>query len=89
MNDLESDDKIQRGCKNPLQDHQSSVVPEKPCLIRMDASFITPHAQRERGKVIGCGVHLTLSTSKACNFTHPPRTGDAYAREYSMYVGTS
>ena len=22
--------------------------------------FITPHAQRERGKVIGCGVHLYI-----------------------------
>ena len=32
---------------------------------------------------------ISLSTSKACNFTHPPRTGDAYAREYSYYVGTS
>ena len=21
-------------------------------------TFITPHAQRERGKVIGCGVHI-------------------------------
>ena len=22
--------------------------------------FITPHAQRERGKVIGCGVHIYI-----------------------------
>ena len=25
-------------------------------------SLITPHAQRERGKVIGCGVHISEST---------------------------
>ena len=28
------------------------------------ACFITPHAQRERGKVIGCGVHICLWTKK-------------------------
>ena len=22
--------------------------------------FVTPHAQRERGKVIGCGVHIYM-----------------------------
>ena len=25
-----------------------------------DSIFITPHAQRERGKVIGCGVHIYI-----------------------------
>ena len=26
--------------------------------------FITPHAQRERGKVIGCGVHIYVCGRK-------------------------
>ena len=28
------------------------------CLV-----FITPHAQRERGKVVGCGVHIYVCYS--------------------------
>ena len=27
-------------------------------MVYHKALFITPHAQRERGKVIGCGVHI-------------------------------
>ena len=29
-------------------------------LFLFSHAFITPHAQRERGKVIGCGVHIYI-----------------------------
>ena len=32
---------------------------EELCIRQPDShKLITPHAQRERGKVIGCGVHI-------------------------------
>ena len=33
------------------------------CLAIEDALFITPHAQRERGKVIDRGVHIYIYMS--------------------------
>ena len=30
------------------------------CTMSHEVGFITPHAQRERGKVIGCGVHIYI-----------------------------
>ena len=33
------------------------IISSSPCL----PAFITPHAQRERGKVIGCGVHMFVN----------------------------
>ena len=33
-------------------------------LMKMIISIITPHAQRERGKVIGRGVHIYMSVVK-------------------------
>ena len=32
--------------------------------IRMSINIITPHAQRERGKVIGRGVHIVCGRKK-------------------------
>ena len=29
-------------------------------LIKQLGCLITPHAQRERGKMIGCGVHIYI-----------------------------
>ena len=33
-------------------------------LGTIPCSFVTPHAQRERGKVIGCGVHIMFVDEK-------------------------
>ena len=47
----------------------TSIIPATPsifvlCSVSMDVliGIITQHAQRERGKVIGCGVHISEST---------------------------
>ena len=29
-------------------------------IVVVDVTIITPHAQRERSKVIGCGVHIYI-----------------------------
>ena len=63
------------------------------CFIRRGGQNGVCNWASEASPTLGCSIEISrdisLSTSKACNFTHPPRTGDAYAREYSMYVGTS
>ena len=33
---------------------------KRAAKLKQQEIFITPHAQRERGKVIGCGVHIIL-----------------------------
>ena len=40
------------------------AVHTRACSKYKPLLFITPHAQRERGKVIGCGVHICLWTKK-------------------------
>ena len=38
---------------------------EELCIRQPDShKLITPHAQRERGKVIGCGVHILCLWTK-------------------------
>ena len=43
-----------------LYSYWSNVHIVNGCPAASDNLFITPHAQRERGKVIGCGVHIYI-----------------------------
>ena len=38
------------------------------CMLGM--CVVTPHAQRERGKVIGCGVHIYIYLWSKKNLNH-------------------
>ena len=48
---------------NPLFDETTVIEASGNTLFAMKvlpSTFITPHAQHERGKVIGCGVHIYI-----------------------------
>ena len=49
----------------------SKSYDESPEFLPALGLFVTPHAQHERGKVIGCGVHIyiCLWTKKNLNRT--------------------
>ena len=56
-------------------------------LSQTDSSqsrFITPHAQRERGKVIGRGVHIYMSVVEKKNLN---RTLEIYSPFQTLTVG--